>query len=181
MALVEFRGVRKKFGDQTAVDDVDLEIGDGELLVLLGPSGSGKTTLMRLCAGLEVPTHGEIFVDGQMVNDLPPRRRQIAMVFQNYALYPHKSVYDNIAFPLKVQGDKKEEIKKKVEWAAGLFNIGHLLRRLPSQLSGGERQRVAISRAVVRKPKVFLMDEPLSNLDAKVRDYARGELKKFQQ
>ena len=181
MALVEFRGVSKKFGGQTAVDDVDLEIRDGELLVLLGPSGSGKTTLMRLCAGLEEPTGGEIVVDGETINDLPPRRRQIAMVFQTYALYPHKSVFDNIAFPLKVQGDKREEIRKKVEWAAGLFNIGHLLQRLPSQLSGGERQRVAISRAVVRKPKVFLMDEPLSNLDAKVRDYARGELKKFQQ
>lgn len=181
MALVEFRRVRKEFGEQRAVDDVDLEIGAGELLVLLGPSGSGKTTLMRLCAGLEEPTAGEIFVDGEMINDLPPRRRQIAMVFQTYALYPHKSVFDNIAFPLRVLGEEKEEIRTKVEWAAGLFNIGHLLQRLPSQLSGGERQRVAISRAVVRKPKVFLMDEPLSNLDAKVRDYARGELKKFQQ
>ena len=181
MALVEFKGVSKEFGGYKAVNDVDLEVRDGELLVLLGPSGSGKTTLMRLCAGLERLTNGKIVVDGEEINDLPPRKREIAMVFQTYALYPHKSVYDNIAFPLKVQGLKKEEIREKVEWATGLFNIGHLLDRRPSQLSGGERQRVAISRAVVRKPKVFLMDEPLSNLDAKVRDYAREELKKFQQ
>jgi multiple sugar transport system ATP-binding protein len=181
MALVEFKGVSKEFDGFRAVDDVDLEIRDGELLVLLGPSGSGKTTLMRLCAGLEKLTTGSIEVDGEKIDDLPPRKREIAMVFQSYALYPQKNVFDNIAFPLKVQGAKKEEIQEKVEWAAHLFNIGHLLQRMPSQLSGGERQRVAISRAVVRKPKVFLMDEPLSNLDAKVRDYARGELKKFQQ
>lgn len=181
MALVEFKGVSKEFGGVKAVNNVDLEVRDGELLVLLGPSGSGKTTLMRLCAGLERLTNGKIVVDGKEINDLPPRKREIAMVFQTYALYPHKSVYDNIAFPLKVQGLKQEEIREKVEWATGLFNIGHLLERKPSQLSGGERQRVAISRAVVRKPQVFLMDEPLSNLDAKVRDFARGELKKFQQ
>jgi multiple sugar transport system ATP-binding protein len=181
MALVQFRGVSKEFDGFKAVDGVDLEIRDGELLVLLGPSGSGKTTLMRLCAGLEKLTEGVISVDGEEIDNRPPRMREIAMVFQSYALYPHKSVFDNIAFPLKVQGMKKEEVQEKVEWAAHLFNIGHLLQRMPSQLSGGERQRVAISRAVVRKPKVFLMDEPLSNLDAKVRDYARGELKKFQQ
>jgi len=181
MALVQFRGVRKEFDGFKAVNGVDLEIRDGELLVLLGPSGSGKTTLMRLCAGLETLTAGEILVDGEKMGDLPPRRREIAMIFQSYALYPHKTVFGNIAFPLKVQGLKKEEIKEKVEWAAGLFHIDHLLDRMPSQLSGGERQRVAISRALVRKPKVFLMDEPLSDLDAKVRDYAREELKKFQQ
>ncbi len=181
MAVVELSGVSKKFAQTRAVDNVDLEIRDGELLVLLGPSGSGKTTLMRLCAGLEKPTGGKISIDGEVVNDLPPRKRGIAMVFQTYALYPHKTVFENIAFPLRVQKESKGEIKQKVEWAAGLFNIGHLLQRLPSQLSGGERQRVAISRALVRKPRVFLMDEPLSNLDAKVRDYARGELKKFQQ
>jgi multiple sugar transport system ATP-binding protein len=180
MAEVQLQGLSKTFANVRAVDDVDLQIRDGELLVLLGPSGSGKTTLMRLCAGLEEPSAGTIAIDGTVVNDLPPRRREIAMVFQNYALYPHKTVFDNIAFPLRVQGDDKTQIRQKVEWAAGLFNIGHLLERRPSQLSGGERQRVAISRAVVRKPKVFLMDEPLSNLDAKVRDYARGELKKFQ-
>jgi multiple sugar transport system ATP-binding protein len=180
MAAVQLRGISKHFGHVTALDEVDLEIQDGELLVLLGPSGSGKTTLMRLCAGLEKPTTGNILIDGVKVNDLPPRERHIAMVFQTYALYPHKSVFKNIAFPLKVQGMAKEDISEKVEWAAKLFNISHLLHRMPSQLSGGERQRVAISRALVRKPKVFLMDEPLSNLDAKVRDYARGELKRLQ-
>jgi multiple sugar transport system ATP-binding protein len=180
MALVRFRGVSKTYGQVNAVDGVDLEIRDGELLVLLGPSGSGKTTLMRLCAGLERLSAGTISIDGETVDDLPPRRREIAMVFQNYALYPHKSVFGNIAFPLRVQGAKPAEIREKVAWAAELFEIGHLLKRLPSQLSGGERQRVAIARAVVRRPKLFLMDEPLSNLDAKVRDYARGELKKFQ-
>jgi multiple sugar transport system ATP-binding protein len=181
MAVVEFKGVTKEFDGSKAVDEVKLEIRDGELLVLLGPSGSGKTTLMRLCAGLEKLTAGTILVDGEEIDHLPPRKREIAMIFQSYALYPHKTVFDNIAFPLKVQGIDKKEIKEKVEWASGLFNIGHLLERMPSKLSGGEQQRVAISRAVVRKPKVFLMDEPLSNLDAKVRDYARGELKKFQQ
>jgi len=181
MAVVRFNGVRKDFGNFTAVDDVDLEVADGELLVLLGPSGSGKSTLMRLCAGLERLSAGTISIGGEEVSDLPPRRREIAMVFQNYALYPHKTVFGNISFPLRVQGEKEAEIRKKVEWAAGLFDIGHLLQRLPSQLSGGEQQRVAIARAVVRRPKVFLMDEPLSNLDAKVRDYARGELRKFQQ
>ncbi len=180
MARVELRGISKAFADTRALDTVDLDIRDGELLVLLGPSGSGKTTLMRLCAGLETPTAGTIAIDGAVVNDLAPRERQIAMVFQTYALYPHKTVYNNIAFPLQVERLPKKEIKEKVEWAAGLFNIKHLLQRRPSQLSGGERQRVAISRALVRKPKVFLMDEPLSNLDAKVRDFARAELKRFQ-
>jgi len=180
MAVVRFRGVSKRYGEVWAVSGVDLEVRDGELLVLLGPSGSGKTTLMRLCAGLERQTAGTISIDGETVDDLPPRRREVAMVFQNYALYPHKTVFGNIAFPLRVQGEKPSEVRDKVAWAAELFEIGHLLKRLPSQLSGGERQRVAIARAVVRRPKVFLMDEPLSNLDAKVRDYARGELKKFQ-
>jgi len=180
MATVRFSGVSKTYGQVDAVNGVDLEIRDGELLVLLGPSGSGKTTLMRLCAGLERLSAGTISIDGETIDELPPRRREIAMVFQNYALYPHKSVFGNIAFPLRVQREKPAAIRDKVAWAAGLFEIGHLLERLPSQLSGGERQRVAIARAVVRRPKLFLMDEPLSNLDAKVRDYARGELKKFQ-
>ncbi|HKI52330.1 MAG TPA: ABC transporter ATP-binding protein, partial [Geothermobacteraceae bacterium] len=180
MATVRFSGVSKTYGQVDAVNGVDLEIRDGELLVLLGPSGSGKTTLMRLCAGLERLSAGTISIDGETIDELPPRRREIAMVFQNYALYPHKSIFGNIAFPLRVQGEKPAAIRDKVAWAAGLFEIGHLLERLPSQLSGGERQRVAIARAVVRRPKLFLMDEPLSNLDAKVRDYARGELKKFQ-
>jgi len=180
MASVEFKGLKKYFQDVHAVDGVDIEIKDGEFLVLLGPSGSGKTTLMRLCAGLEKPTEGEIIIDNNVVNDLPPRERGIAMVFQSYALYPHKTVFKNIAFPLIVERLDKREIRKKVEWASGLLGIGHLLDRLPSQISGGEKQRVAIARALVRKPKVLLMDEPLSNLDAKVRNSARVELKKFQ-
>ncbi len=180
MSVVKLMGLKKHFGQVRAVDGVDLEIANGEFLVLLGPSGSGKTTLMRLCAGLEQPTEGEVVIDGEVVNDVPPRKRGIAMVFQSYALYPHKTVFKNIAFPLSVEGMDRGEITRKVEWAAGLLGIGHLLERVPSQISGGERQRVAIARALVRRPKVLLMDEPLSNLDAKVRHTARDELKKFQ-
>jgi multiple sugar transport system ATP-binding protein len=180
MATVEARKVSKHFGHVRAVDGVDLTTHEGEFLVLLGPSGCGKTTLLRMIAGLEHPTAGEILIGGQVVNDLPPRARKIAMVFQSYALYPHMSVYKNIAFPLKAQGVPKEEIPKKVEWAASLFGIGHLLERRPRQLSGGERQRVALARAVVREPAVFLLDEPLSNLDAKLRASARDELQQFQ-
>jgi multiple sugar transport system ATP-binding protein len=180
MSVVKLTELKKHFGQVRAVDGVDLEIRDGEFLVLLGPSGSGKTTLMRLCAGLERPTTGEIVIDGETVNDVPPRKRGIAMVFQSYALYPHKTVFKNIAFPLSVEGMEKGEIRRKVEWAAGLLGIGHLLERSPSQISGGEQQRVAIARALVRRPRVLLMDEPLSNLDAKVRHTARDELKKFQ-
>jgi multiple sugar transport system ATP-binding protein len=181
MANVKLVGIKKHFEGVKAVDGIDLEIADGEFLVLLGPSGSGKTTLMRLIAGLEKPTDGgQISIDGSVVNDLPPRERGIAMVFQSYALYPHKSVFGNISFPLSVEGMPREDIRKKVEWASGLLGIGHLLDRMPSQISGGERQRVAIARALVRRPKVLLMDEPLSNLDAKVRHTAREELKLFQ-
>jgi len=180
LAKVELKGLKKYFGHVKAVDGIDLEIKDGEFLALLGPSGSGKTTLMRLFAGLERPSEGSILIDGGNVNDLPPRERGIAMVFQSYALYPHKTVFKNIAFPLTIEGLNKEDIKKKVEWAAGLLHIGHLLERMPSQISGGEKQRVAIARALVRTPKVLLMDEPLSNLDAKVRHMAREELKLFQ-
>jgi len=180
MATVETRAVKKYFGDVPAVDGVDLATEEGEFLVLLGPSGCGKTTLLRMIAGLERPTGGEILIGGQVVNDLPPRTRKIAMVFQSYALYPHMSVRKNITFPLKAQGVPKEEIPGKVEWAATLFGIEKLLDRKPRQLSGGERQRVALARAVVREPSVFLLDEPLSNLDAKLRASARDELQQFQ-
>ncbi|MGH7311669.1 MAG: ABC transporter ATP-binding protein [Candidatus Rokuibacteriota bacterium] len=180
MATVETREVRKRFGEVHAVDGVDLSTKEGEFLVLLGPSGCGKTTLLRMIAGLEQPTSGEILIGGQVVNDLPPRARRIAMVFQSYALYPHMTVYRNIAFPLKAQGVARAEIERKVQWAAGLFDIDRLLQRKPRQLSGGERQRVALARAVVREPAVFLLDEPLSNLDAKLRASARDELQQFQ-
>jgi len=180
MATVETRDVRKHFGDVHAVDGVDLATKEGEFLVLLGPSGCGKTTLLRMIAGLEDPTGGEILIGGQVVNDLPPRARKIAMVFQSYALYPHMTVFKNIAFPLRAQGMPRAEIPHKVEWAAGLFGIEKLLHRKPRELSGGERQRVALARAVVREPAVFLLDEPLSNLDAKLRASARDELQQFQ-
>lgn len=181
MAFVELKDLTKHFDQVKAVDGVNLEISAGEFLVLLGPSGSGKTTLMRLCAGLEQPTAGHLIISGEIVNDIPPRERGIAMVFQSYALYPHKTVFKNIAFPLTVERLDKKEIKKKVEWSADLLGIGHLLDRRPAQISGGEKQRVAIARALVRTPKVLLLDEPLSNLDAQVRHTARVELKKFQQ
>ncbi|XRQ16758.1 ABC transporter ATP-binding protein [Actinomadura welshii] len=164
-----------------ALDGVDLAAEPGEYLVLLGPSGCGKTTLLRTIAGLEQPTEGEVLIGGNVVNGLPPRVRQIAMVFQSYALYPHKSVLDNIVFPLRAEGMEKEEREKKAAWAAELLEITPLLRRKPRQLSGGERQRVALARALVRDPAVFLLDEPLSNLDAKMRATARDELKRFQQ
>jgi len=156
-----------------------LETREGEFLVFLGPSGSGKTTLLRMIAGLEAPTSGDILIGGRVVNDLSPRERRIAMVFQSYALYPHLSVYKNIAFPLKAQKVRKELHKGKVEWAAALLGIGALLERKPRELSGGERQRVALARAIVREPAVFLLDEPLSNLDAKLRASAREELERF--
>jgi multiple sugar transport system ATP-binding protein len=180
MAVVETRGLEKHFGDVRAVNGVDIIIQEGEFLVLLGPSGCGKTTTMRLIAGLEKPTRGDILINGRKVNDLPPRARKIAMVFQSYALYPHMTVYNNIAFPLKAEKLHRRAIHTKVEWAAGMFNISHLLERKPRQLSGGERQRVALARAVVREPDVFLLDEPLSNLDAKLRAMARDELKQYQ-
>ena len=181
MAVVETRDLTKVFkeGQLGAVNHVNLETREGEFLVFLGPSGSGKTTLLRMIAGLETPTSGEILIGGQVVNDLSPRERRIAMVFQSYALYPHLSVHKNIAFPLKAQNVKKELHKEKVEWAASLLGIGALLDRKPRELSGGERQRVALARAIVREPAVFLLDEPLSNLDAKLRASAREELERF--
>ena len=183
MALaVEVRELTKHYrgGDVRAVDGVDISTGEGEYLVLLGPSGCGKTTLLRTIAGLEEPTEGEVLIGGHVVNGLPPRARQVAMVFQSYALYPHKTVLDNIAFPLKAERVSQDERIEKAEWAADLLGIEHLLDRRPRHLSGGERQRVALARALVREPSVFLLDEPLSNLDAKLRASARDELKQFQ-
>jgi multiple sugar transport system ATP-binding protein len=181
MAVVETRAVTKVFkkGELGAVNQVDLVTAEGEFLVFLGPSGSGKTTLLRMIAGLETPTAGEIRIGGRVVNDLSPRERGIAMVFQSYALYPHLTVYKNIVFPLKAQGVPRDQHARKVEWAAGLLGIERLLQRKPRELSGGERQRVALARAIVREPSVFLLDEPLSNLDAKLRASARAELESF--
>src|SRR5919108_305089 len=184
MALaVEVRGLKKHYhhGDVPAVDGVDVATAEGEYLVLLGPSGCGKTTLLRTIAGLEEATAGEVLIGGNVVNGLPPRARQVAMVFQSYALYPHKTVLQNIAFPLKAEKMPKDERERKVRWAAELLGIEPLLGRKPRQLSGGERQRVALARALVRDPSVFLLDEPLSNLDAKLRASARDELKQFQE
>jgi multiple sugar transport system ATP-binding protein len=181
MAVVSTRNLTKVFkeGELGAVNNVNLETREGEFLVFLGPSGSGKTTLLRMIAGLETPTAGEILIGGKVVNDLTPRERRIAMVFQSYALYPHLTVYKNIAFPLKAQNVPKDQHKQKVEWASSLLGIGDLLQRKPRELSGGERQRVALARAIVREPSVFLLDEPLSNLDAKLRLSAREELERF--
>jgi multiple sugar transport system ATP-binding protein len=180
MAIVETRGITKRFGDVTAVDSIDLVTHEGEFLVLLGPSGCGKSTLLRMIAGLEEPSGGQVLIGGRMVNELAPGERNIAMVFQSYALYPHLTVAKNIAFPLKAQGMSRELIPQKVLWAASMFGIERLLHRKPRELSGGERQRVALARAMVREPQVFLLDEPLSNLDAKLRNSARDELQDFQ-
>ncbi len=182
MATVEVRHLTKQFpGNATpAVDDLDLATGEGEYLVLLGPSGCGKTTLLRLIAGLEQPTAGEVYIGGEPMVGLPPRARKIAMVFQSYALYPHKTARKNIDFPLKAAGMAPAERARKIAWAAELLGITRLLDRRPRHLSGGERQRVALARALVREPDVFLLDEPLSNLDAKLRATARDDLKQFQ-
>ena len=179
--VVETRGLTKEFDglDGPAVDHVDIETEEGEYLVLLGPSGCGKTTLLRMIAGLEHQTTGDVLIGGNVVNGLPPRARSIAMVFQSYALYPHKTVRQNIVFPLKAEKLDRDEQDRRVKWAAGLLGIGHLLSRRPRHLSGGERQRVALARALVREPRVFLLDEPLSNLDAKLRASARDDLKEF--
>ncbi len=181
MATLEVRDLHTHFGGVRAVDGVDLKVKDGEFLVLLGASGSGKTTLMRSVAGLEKPTSGAILIGDTPVTDLPPNARNIAMVFQSYALYPHKNVYRNISFPLEAVGMSGARIREKVDWATSLFGIQHLQGRKPRELSGGERQRVALARALVREPNLFLLDEPLSNLDAKLRHLARHELKKLHQ
>ncbi|HET7093468.1 MAG TPA: ABC transporter ATP-binding protein, partial [Thermomicrobiales bacterium] len=179
-APVSYRQVCKRFGGVTAVDKLDLEVANGEMLVLLGPSGCGKTTSLRMLAGLESISGGEIRIGERIVNDLPPRARDIAMVFQSYALYSHLSVYENLAYPLRVRKLSKGEIDRRVRDVADVVQIGELLERKPKQLSGGQRQRVALGRAIIRRPAVFLMDEPLSNLDAKLRLHTRGELKRFQ-
>ena len=180
MAIVEVRNLTKRFDQVTAVDDISITCPDGEFLVLLGPSGCGKTTLLRMIGGLEPPTEGDILIGGNVVTHLPPRARQIAMVFQSYALYPHMTVYNNISFPLKAQRMPKAEQQERVQWAARILGIDHLLDRRPRQLSGGQRQRVALARAMVREPNVLLLDEPLSNLDAQRRASARDELQQFQ-
>lgn len=179
MAEVTLRNLSKTYKDVTAVSDVNLEIKDGEFLVLVGPSGCGKTTVLRMIAGLEEPSCGEIYIGGRLVNDIEPKDRDIAMVFQNYALYPHMTVFKNMAFGLEQRRIKKEEIAARVRSTAEMLGIQDLLLRKPKQLSGGQRQRVALGRAIVRKPKVFLMDEPLSNLDAKFRVQTRAELIKL--
>jgi len=170
MATVETREIRKFFGDIAAVNGINLLTRDGEFLVLLGPSGCGKSTLLRMIAGFEKPTDGEVLIGGTVVNDLPPRARKIAMVFQSYALYPHMTVFKNIAFPLKAQRMSKALIPQKVDWAASLFGIGHLLARKPRELSGGERQRVALARALVRERPVLLLDEPFASLGPALRE-----------
>jgi multiple sugar transport system ATP-binding protein len=179
MAGVVYDHVTKRFGDVTAVNDMTLDIPDKEFLVLVGPSGCGKTTALRLLAGLEEITSGTIKISDRVVNDIAPKDRDIAMVFQSYALYPHMSVYDNMAFGLKLRKTPKAQIDQRVKEAADILGIGHLLDRKPRQLSGGQRQRVALGRAIVREPQVFLMDEPLSNLDAKLRVQTRAEISKL--
>ena len=181
MASVEFEHVEKIYpGGTCAVSDCSLRVNDGELLVFVGPSGCGKSTLLRLVAGLEQVSSGTIRIGDRIVNDLTPQERNVAMVFQDYALYPFMSVRRNIEFPLKMRGLERDEIRRRVEWAAGLLDIGALLERLPKQLSGGQRQRVAMGRALVREPTVSLLDEPLSNLDAKLRVQVRAEIGELQ-
>src|SRR6266576_2828 len=179
MAQVMMEGLNKKYDEVHAVKDVNLHIRDKEFLVLVGPSGCGKTTTLRMVAGLETITSGDVLIGDKIVNELAPMDRDIAMVFQNYALYPHMSVYDNMAFGLKMRKFPKPEIQKRVQDAAEILGIQELLKRKPRQLSGGQRQRVALGRAIVRHPQVFLFDEPLSNLDAKLRVQMRVELKKL--
>ena len=181
MAAVALRGVHKSFGSTAVVHGVDLEISDGEFCVLVGPSGCGKSTLLRMIAGLEEISGGQIAIGGRVVNNIAPKERDIAMVFQNYALYPHMTVLDNMAFSLKLAGVAQEQLQQRVNEAAAILGLGEYLQRYPRQLSGGQRQRVAMGRAIVRKPQVFLFDEPLSNLDAKLRVQMRTEIKALHQ
>src|ERR1700686_3123329 len=179
MAEVALRGVVKRFDEVEAVRSIDLDIPNNEFVVLVGPSGCGKSTTLRMIAGLEEVTSGDIYIDGELVNGVPPKDRDIAMVFQNYALYPHMTAYENMAFGLKLRKYPKKEIDGRVRESAEILNLTHLLQRKPRELSGGQRQRVAVGRAIVRKPKVFLFDEPLSNLDAKLRVAMRAEISKL--
>src|SRR5712691_7911601 len=181
MANVTYEHVTKSFGDTTAVEDLMLEIADGEFMVLVGPSGCGKTTALRMLAGLEKVSDGRILIGDRVVNNLAPQHRDIAMVFQSYALYPHMTVYDNLAFGLRNQKVPRKEIDGRVQRAAQILDLTPLIKRKPKQLSGGQRQRVALGRAIVREPEAFLMDEPLSNLDAKLRAQTRAEILKLQQ
>lgn len=176
MATVELKNLSKRYGSHTALHDLNLAVEDGEFLVLLGPSGCGKSTTMRMIAGLDQPTEGSIYLSGKCVNQTPARDRNLAMVFQNYALYPHMTVGENIGYPLKIQKVPRELRQQRVDEAAAMVELGSLLSRKPAELSGGQRQRVALARAVIRRPQLFLMDEPLSNLDAKLRTIMRAEL-----
>ncbi len=177
MATLELRGLKKKYGSIYAVDGIDIAIKEGEFLAILGPSGCGKSTTMRMIAGLEVPSAGEVLIAGKPVTHLPPRERNVSMVFQSYALYPHMTVTENIAFPLKSRGVPKPDRDAKIKWAAGMLGIEPLMQRKPARLSGGEKQKVALARALVRDPALFIFDEPLSSLDAQVRTMARSELR----
>jgi multiple sugar transport system ATP-binding protein len=181
LTTLSIRNLTKKYGHLIALENFSLEISSGEFMVLLGPSGCGKTTVLRCIAGLTDITSGEIYIGNELVNKLPPKDRDVAMVFQNYSLYPHMNVYDNIAFPLKMRKVQKGKIKESVQKIAKLLNIDNLLERKPKEISGGQMQRVALGRALVREPKIFLMDEPLSNLDAKLRTEMRVEIKKLQE
>lgn len=179
MAKLQIKNLSKSFGDVKVLDHININASDGEFVVLVGPSGSGKSTILRIIAGLEKSTSGEIQINNKIITELSPKDRDIAMVFQNYALYPHMSVYENLAFPLKMKNTSKDEIKKAVNETSELLGIKHYLKKKPKELSGGERQRVALGRAIIRKPLLFLMDEPLSNLDAKLRTQMRSELLKL--
>ena len=181
MAEIVIKNLRKDFGDFNAVKSSSFTIEDGEFFMLLGPSGCGKTTTLRMIAGLELPTSGEIYIDGEEVGQMPASKRDIAFVFQMFALYPHMNVFDNIAFPLKVRKETKSDIERKVKEIADLVHIGELLHRKPAQLSGGQQQRVALARALVREPDILLLDEPLANLDAKLRLEMRSEIRRIQQ
>jgi len=180
LTTLSIRNLTKRYGNLTALENFSLEIHSGEFMVLLGPSGCGKTTVLRCIAGLTGITNGEIYIGDELVNKLPPKDRDVAMVFQNYSLYPHMNVYDNIAFPLKMRKTERNQINERVQNIANLLNISNLLKRKPKEISGGQMQRVALGRALVREPKIFLMDEPLSNLDAKLRTDMRVEIKKLQ-